>query len=104
MSAPDGVRKAAVDNIQKLEDSGWIGAREKGVTRSLISSLRARTAKTSFKKLEGDDPWIRKALVLAQIAANRNDVDEINLRVDPTMLLSGAKLSLGSPSPSHTKE
>ncbi|KAJ7272328.1 hypothetical protein C8J57DRAFT_975062, partial [Mycena rebaudengoi] len=82
----------AVNKINTLEDSGWIGCNDVGPLRALAASLRAREAETTLKAV--DEPTVGTVVArqLARDGALKVNPDAISLHADPDQMLRGAKL------------
>ncbi|KAI0038391.1 ribonuclease H-like protein [Auriscalpium vulgare] len=82
-------------HLQSWEDAGWIGVANAQLFATAAYLLRRRSAVTTFKWVKGHtgDPGNEKADALANEGANRPTPDVLDLTIDPSFLLTGAKLS-----------
>ncbi|KAJ7145978.1 ribonuclease H-like protein, partial [Mycena epipterygia] len=96
--AKSTVRVAMTQQIQDMEDRGWIGVINREPLRALAAELTARTAPTIF---EDGDPNGNGQILEGRAGAARLAKDgcqgaspsQINLNPDPAFSLRGAKLA-----------
>ncbi|KAJ3008140.1 hypothetical protein NUW54_g3267 [Trametes sanguinea] len=80
---------------QRNEDEGFIRQSNGALTQSLISALLARKAHTAFQWVKGHagHPGNEAADALAGTGARKPDPDEVDMSIDRTLHITGAKLS-----------
>ncbi|KAH9831461.1 uncharacterized protein C8Q71DRAFT_679920, partial [Rhodofomes roseus] len=83
-------------DLQRWEDSAWMGAENKDALRALVNILRQRCAPTTFRKVDGPDEWkmIQTGRDLAQKLESERGSDPLIPKTDKVFDLSGARLSV----------
>ncbi|KAH9830960.1 uncharacterized protein C8Q71DRAFT_883238 [Rhodofomes roseus] len=83
-------------DLTKWEGIDWLGVRNRLALRDLVNVLRQRCAYTSFHKADNktDRNIIDEGRRLTTRLMQDGGAREVPLRIDPTLNISGAKLSL----------
>ncbi|KAJ7930383.1 hypothetical protein B0H13DRAFT_2228278 [Mycena leptocephala] len=95
ISSRDILISAAVTNLQKWEDSGWIGVTDHKEKQALIAALRNRKGKTIFRGKDDkivDKMALNEAGQLTLQGARKELQDDIELKVPEGNLVRGVKL------------
>ncbi|TFY54492.1 hypothetical protein EVJ58_g8829 [Rhodofomes roseus] len=89
------LRDVLCKDLQRWEDSDWLGMSNKLALQDLINVLRQRCAPTSFRKARTNEDWaiIDNGRHLVKYLLDNNGIKTVSLTTDPTLHLSGARLS-----------
>ncbi|KAJ6539700.1 hypothetical protein B0H19DRAFT_370253 [Mycena capillaripes] len=83
---------AMTRDLEKRENTGWIGTPNSAPLRTLAAALKKRKAKTLFSS-KGRAEGIENATSLARTALVKEGTDPFYLHISPGERLAGAKLS-----------
>ncbi|KAJ6554399.1 hypothetical protein B0H19DRAFT_857027, partial [Mycena capillaripes] len=83
---------AMTRDLEKRENTGWIGTPNSAPMRTLAAALKKRKAKTLFSS-KGRAEGIENATSLARAALLKEETDPFYLHISPRERLAGAKLS-----------
>ncbi|KAJ7846786.1 hypothetical protein B0H13DRAFT_1646440, partial [Mycena leptocephala] len=86
------ILNAMSKNVAKWEDKGWVGVPNREPIKALLANLRERTATTTLAVVKGSGS-VDSATNLARDGSAKELCDIIDLRIQPDVQLSGAKLS-----------
>jgi ribonuclease HI len=86
---------ALTKNLTKHEDQGYLGLANAEILRATAATLRIRKGRTMFKWIKGHSGHKRNdgADRMANLGAQKDHPDEIDLVVQPHCRITGAKLS-----------
>ncbi|KAJ7726858.1 hypothetical protein B0H14DRAFT_2410354 [Mycena olivaceomarginata] len=89
------VINAVTKDRQKREDQGYIGVANRDLERVTVAELRKRKTETRIKWVKGHNGHTRNegADRKADEGARKDEGDEIEIAVPPTLRVTGAKLS-----------
>ncbi|KAH9831279.1 uncharacterized protein C8Q71DRAFT_715833 [Rhodofomes roseus] len=89
------LRDALCKNLQRWEDTDWLGMPNKLALKDIINVLRQRCAPTSFRSASTHKEWhiIDEGRHLVKHLIDSNGLKTVSMNLDPTLHLSGAKLS-----------
>jgi len=82
-------------SLQKMEDQGYIGVANSQIARVTTARLRRRKAKTRIKWVKGHNGHVRNegADKEAAAAVKKRQPDKVNMTIEPTLKVTGAKLA-----------
>ncbi|KAF9505408.1 hypothetical protein BS47DRAFT_1434309 [Hydnum rufescens UP504] len=82
-------------NLQPCEDRGWINIKNKEALKATVACLRSRSSPTTLQWIKGHngDQGNEGADKLAELGAQKDTPDIINLSISETHNLHGAKLA-----------
>lgn len=86
---------ALTRNLAKHENQGYIGMANAEILQATTAALRNREGKTMLKwvKSNPQHQGITGAKQMANLGAQKNQADEVELAIEPAYQLKGAKLS-----------
>ena len=90
-------------HLKRNEDEGYIGIANAGLVQSTVALLRKRKAPTKMKWVKGHAGHARNegADMLAKCATHLLPPDDPKMDIDPTLKVTGAKLTKVSRSLTH---
>lgn len=85
---------ALIKNLAQYEDQGYIGMANAEILQATTATLWNKKGKTMLKWVKGHSHKSNEgADQMANLDAQKNDSDEVDLTIHPTLWLTGAKLS-----------
>ncbi|KAL1684465.1 hypothetical protein GGG16DRAFT_68246 [Schizophyllum commune] len=94
VSDSEFVIEGLTKRLSKFEDNGWIGVSDGEYMKALVGQLRSRQAATTLRKVKGHsgDHGNDGADAEAAKGAQKPEIEPLNLYIDPSLRLDGARL------------
>ncbi|KAH8834279.1 ribonuclease H-like domain-containing protein [Flagelloscypha sp. PMI_526] len=89
------VIKHLTSSVKKMENEGYVGVENRDLLRATVAQARERKAPVHLKWVEGHsgDPENEAADALAAAGAKKTRATSVNIKVEDTLRLTGAKLT-----------
>jgi len=81
-------------NLWMMEDQGWIGVKNKDLTKKVVASLRIHGGETRFRRAKKREDTPREALQKAKDRVGRPDMANLDLSIPGDFDVTSTKLGV----------